>query len=239
MMYHKASCLVCGAELKYEDNYTKTRCHFCQEEFESDVTCINGHSVCGKCRRPLADEVISQVCIDSESKDPIELAVSLMKKPEVPMHGPEHHFLVPAVLLASYYNLRNEPDLKERRIKSAQRRASNLLGGFCGFYGNDAAAVGTGIFISLITGANPLSKDEWKLSNLMTATSLFAVANVGGPRCCKRTSFLSIIEASNFLHEHFEIELPITKDIKCVFSPLNKECLKDNCPFYNETSKSP
>ncbi|MFC1916547.1 DUF5714 domain-containing protein [Chloroflexota bacterium] len=237
-MQHKVNCLVCGAQLKYEGNYTKTRCHFCQEEFESNVMCINGHFVCDKCHSSLAGEVISQFCIDSESKDPIELAVSLMKKPEVAMHGPEHHFLVPAVLLASYYNLKNEPDLKERRIKSAQRRASNVLGGFCGFYGDCGAAVGTGIFISLITGANPLSKQEWKLSNLMTAKSLFSLANVGGPRCCKRTSFLSIIEASDFLREHFGVNLPVNKDIKCVFSPLNKECLKDECPFYNGTSQS-
>ncbi len=161
-----------------------------------------------------------------------------MKKPEVAMHGPEHHFLVPAVLLASYYNLKNDSALKEEKIRIAQKRASNVLGGFCGYYGDCGAAVGTGIFISLITGANPLSKDEWKLSNLMTAKSLFSLADIGGPRCCKRTSFLSIIEASNFLSEHFSITLPVNKDIKCVFSSLNKECLKDNCPFYDGTSKS-
>lgn len=236
-MHYKANCLVCGAELKYEDKYTETRCHFCQEEFRSNVLCLNGHFVCDKCHSSLANEVISQFCIDSESKDPIELAVSLMKRPEVAMHGPEHHFLVPAVLLASYYNLRSEPDIKERKIKNAQRRASNVLGGFCGFYGACGAAVGTGIFISLITEANPLSIDEWKVSNLMTARSLLAVANVGGPRCCKRTSFLSIIEASNFLREYFDINLPVNNDIKCIFSSLNKECLKDNCPFYDGTNQ--
>ena len=105
------------------------------------------------------------------------------------------------------------------------------------FYGDCGAAVGTGIFISLITRANPLSKDEWKLSNLMTARSLFAVANVGGPRCCKRTSFLSIIEASAFLREHFSMALQVNKNIKCEFSSLNKECLADDCPFYSGSSK--
>jgi len=236
-MHYKANCLACGAELKYEDNYTKTKCYFCQEEYDSNVRCINGHFVCDKCHSSPASVVISQICIDSESKDPIELAVSLMKNPQVKMHGPEHHFLVPAVLLASYYNLKNEPGLKEEKIRSARKRASNVLGGFCGFYGDCGAAVGTGIFISLITGANPLSKDEWKLSNLMTARSLFSLANIGGPRCCKRTSFLSIIEASNFLREQFGVVLPVKKDVKCEFSSLNKECLKDECPFYDGSSQ--
>ena len=236
-MTHQINCLVCGAGLKYEDNYTKTRCHFCQEEFESNVMCINGHFICDKCHSSPANEVISQVCIDSESKDPIEIALGIMRHPKVAMHGPEHHFLVPAVLLSAYYNLKSEPDLKERRIKSAQRRARNILGGFCGYYGDCGAAVGTGIFISLITRANPLSKDEWKLSNLMTARSLFAVANIGGPRCCKRTSFLSLIEASAFLREHFSMALPVSKNVKCEFNSLNKECLADDCPFYGGSGK--
>ncbi len=30
------------------------------------------------------------------------LAIRLMRLPAVKMHGPEHHFLVPAVLLAAY-----------------------------------------------------------------------------------------------------------------------------------------
>jgi len=163
--------------------------------------------------------------------------MSLMKNPKVAMHGPEHHFLVPAVLLSAYYNLKNDSVLKEEKIKIAQQRASNVLGGFCGFHGACGAAIGTGIFVSLITGANPLSKHEWKLSNLMTAKSLLSVANVGGPRCCKRVTFLSIIEASDFLREHFGITLPITNSIKCEFSSLNKECLTNDCPFYSSSDK--
>ena len=236
-MYHKVNCLACGAELKYEVKYTKLICYFCKEEYESNVKCINGHYICDKCHSLTANEIISHFCINSESKDPIELAVDLMKNPKVAMHGPEHHFLVPAVLLSSYYNLRNNSVVKEEKIKMAQKRASNILGGFCGFYGNCGAAVGTGIFVSLITEANPLSRYEWKLSNLMTAKSLFSLANVGGPRCCKRTTFLSINEASNFLCEHFGVELPISKSIKCEFNSLNKECIADDCPFYCESNK--
>ena len=231
-MYHKVDCLICGADLKYEDKPTNLRCYFCKEEYESNIKCINGHFACDKCHSLPANEVISHLCINSEAADPIELAVSLMKSPKVAMHGPEHHFLVPAVLLSSYYNLKNDSAVKGEKIEIAQKRAANILGGFCGYYGNCGAAVGTGIFISLITEANPLSRHEWKLSNLMTAKSLFSLANVGGPRCCKRTTFLSTIEASNFLCEHFGVTLPVNKNIKCEFNSLNKECISDDCPFY-------
>jgi len=117
-----------------------------------------------------------------------------------------------------------------------RKRAKYLLGGFCGHYGACAAGVGTGVFISLITEATPLSKQEWKLSNMMTSKSLLSIANVGGPRCCKRTVFLSITEAVNFLDENFGVKININKNLRCEFSSLNKECLREKCPFYYQRS---
>lgn len=236
-MNHKVNCLACGAELEYEDKYSRLRCCFCGEEYESTVKCKNGHFVCDRCHSLSANEIISHLCINSKSKDPVETAISLMKNPKVAMHGPEHHLLVPAVLLAVYYNLKNDSVSKEERIKIAQQRASNVLGGFCGYYGACGAAIGTGIFVSLITGANPLCKREWQLSNLMTARSLLSIASIGGPRCCKRVTFLAIIEASRFLQEHFGISIPVTNSMKCEFSSLNKECLTADCPFHSDSHR--
>jgi hypothetical protein len=144
------------------------------------------------------------------------------------MHGPEHHFLVPVVLLTTYYNIKGDREEKTRKIKEARMRSSNILGGFCGFYGDCGAAVGTGISMSLVAGSTPLSKKARRLSNLMTTKSLHLAAIHGGPRCCKRNTFLSIIEAVNFLRDNFGMVVNINKNIKCVYSPLNKECLKEN-----------
>jgi hypothetical protein len=54
-------------------------------------------------------------------------------------HGPELHFLVPAVLISAYSNTKGEPGEKEAKIKKARQRAEKILGGFCGFYGNCGA----------------------------------------------------------------------------------------------------
>jgi hypothetical protein len=161
-----------------------------------------------------------------------KLALTLMRNPRIKMHGPEHHFLVPAVLLAAYYNSKKEYGEKATKIRMAKKRASQILGGFCGFYGNCGAAVGTGIFVSLVTGATPLSVAEWKLANLVTAKSLLTIAEHGGPRCCKRTTFLAILEAADFAKENLGVDFKINKELKCEFYPLNKECLRQNCPFH-------
>ena len=159
-----------------------------------------------------------------------------MRYPQVHMHGPEHHYIVPAVLLTAYYNLRGTRTRKEQALNEAEKRARNVLGGFCGFYGDCGAAVGTGIFMSIITKATPLSRREWRLSNLMTAQSLHSIALRGGPRCCKRNTTLALLEAVAFLREQCGISLPVSEPLTCEFSPLNKECLHADCPFYEDAS---
>jgi len=229
---HRSGCLICGKEITYLKNKKKQQCLYCRETYESDVTCIDGHFVCDKCHSLPANDLIEQTCINSKLEDPLELSLILMKNSKIKMHGPEHHFLVPAVLLSAYYNKKKDYRKKEDKIKEARNRAEKILGGFCGSHGICGAAVGTGIFISLITDATPLSEKEWKLSNQITAENLLTIAELGGPRCCKRDTFLAIIGAVKFLRKHFGFTMKSDKDIHCEFTKLNKECKKTDCMFY-------
>lgn len=234
-MDHKKDCFVCGRELVYLDNDEDTVCLYCKEAHRSNVRCEAGHYVCDRCHSLGGNELIEKYCLKSTSRDPVEMAFDLMRHPQIKMHGPEHHFLVPAVLLTACHNVRKtDAARRESDLKKARQRAEKVLGGFCGFYGNCGAAVGTGIAVSVLTGATPLSREEWRLANLMTARSLFAIAAHGGPRCCKRNSFLAIGEAAAFFEEHLGISLPVTRDVKCGFHALNRECLAEECPFYGK-----
>lgn len=231
-MTHKVNCLVCGAELDYKSTYTPMKCSLCGQTFDSNVACGKGHFVCDACHSLPATDFIARFCITSNSINPVEQAITLMKDSRIRMHGPEHHFLVPAVLLSSYYNVTGKTNKKEEKIKLAQKRASLVPGGFCGFQGDCGAAVGVGIFVSVLTGSTPLSTREWRLSNLATARSLLAIAEKGGPRCCKRNSFIAIREATKFIEEEFKVTLSTSGSLKCNFSPLNKECINEKCDFY-------
>jgi len=92
--------------------------------------------------------------------------------------------------------------------------------------------VGTGIFVSVMTEATPLSGLEWKLCNLMTAESLKEIGMHGGPRCCKRDTFLALNSAGKFLKENFELSIPMNQNIQCDFYRMNNECLQLECPFF-------
>jgi hemoglobin-like flavoprotein len=49
--------------------------------------------------------MITQFCLASNSKNPMEMAMTIMKHPVIPMHGPEHHAMIAAVLVTAYKNL--------------------------------------------------------------------------------------------------------------------------------------
>jgi len=66
----------------------------------------------------------------------------------------------------------------------------------------------------------------------MTSESLRVIAENGGPRCCKRCSFLAVSQAVEFAQKELKVELSVDQPIVCDFSDFNKECLKNECIFY-------
>lgn len=233
---HTEDCMICGRELIYFEDYREVECVYCRKEFRSNVACLDGHYVCDDCHSMDGSGLIESYCRKTDKTNPLEMAMELMKSPAINMHGPEHHFLVPAVLITSYYNVLDKKDVKGKKLAVAKARAKDIKGGFCGFYGNCGAAVGAGMYMSIISGATPLTKESWSLANLMTGTALIAMAKIGGPRCCKRNSFIAIEEAAKFTDKHLNVKLyDYEKESPvCSFRLRNRECLKDECPYYRK-----
>ncbi len=230
-MPERTGCLICGKDIEYLVTPELLRCEYCGKEYEAESRCRGGHYVCDACHRLSAEDLIERFCRNTKLTDPLEMAQILMRNPAIAMHGPEHHFLVSAVLLISYADLTGKAIERERWLRIARQRASMIKGGFCGIMGDCGAAVGTGIFVSIITSATPLSVEAWQQANLMTAESLKRIALAGGPRCCKRNSFLAILTATDFVKEHFGVAIPIRIPSVCEWSPINKECRGVKCPF--------
>lgn len=119
-----------------------------------------------------------------------------------------------------------------KALEEMKSRGSEYPGGACGLWGCCGAAVSTGIFMSIITKATPLTGHSWRLSNQMTSRALGAVADLGGPRCCKRDSFTAAKEAVEFVREKLGVEMELPQKIECGFFAENQQCLKKHCPYY-------
>ena len=224
----KDECLICGAPLEYLENEVELECVLCHKKESAKTACKKGHYVCDECHISGIDTVIG-ICIKSDSKDPAEILGKLMALPFCHMHGPEHHIMVGSALLTAYKNAGGNIDLNKALIEM-QSRGKKVPGGACGFWGACGAGVSAGMFVSIITGSTPLKTREWGLSNMMTASALNAIGKVGGPRCCKRDSYLSVIEAVKFSKEHFGVEMEL-KEIKCIHSKFNNQCIGERCCF--------
>lgn len=114
-------------------------------------------------------------------------------------------------------------------------RGRTVPGGACGFWGACGAGVSTGIFISIISGSTPLTNESFGLSHKMTSRSLAAIGEIGGPRCCKRDSYISILQAIDFVKENFGVEME-KPEIVCIHSSQNNQCIGRRCPFCRKKS---
>lgn len=228
-------CLICKAPLVYQETDELMECELCHKKQNSKTRCVNGHFVCDECHTRGMDEIIS-ICLNSESADPVEIMEQMMSIPACHMHGPEHHTMVGSALLTSYKNAGGEVDLKSA-LYEMQVRGKQVPGGVCGFWGACGAGVSTGMYVSIALKATPLSEEAWGLSNQMTAKALDAIGKNGGPRCCKRDSYLSIMEAVKFTSEHLGVNMDLS-DIRCTRSHMNNQCLCEKCQFHDDMGKN-
>ncbi len=222
-------CLICGAPLVYLQEDEEMTCAICHKTEPSKTKCVNGHYVCNACHTQGLDSVFG-ICLTSTSKDPAEILNQMMALPFCHMHGPEHHIMVGMALLTAYHNAGGKIDLPAA-LSEMKRRGSSVPGGACGFWGACGAGISTGMFLSIVTAATPLGEKNFGLSHQMTAKALGAIGAVGGPRCCKRDAYLSLLSAISFVGQELGVEMERPK-IRCTFSPQNAQCLKECCPFH-------
>ena len=230
-------CEICGKDLIYaisQEEYKDLNCIYCKIQFSANVYCPDDHFICDSCHSRDIIKVMKKFCETSKLKDPFMIADCLMKHPNFKVYGPEHHVLTPLAILTALKNNEikkpNGEEISSKDLTEAIIRASRIPGGWCGFYGSCGAGMGSGVAISIFTGATPATNEPRTLANQMTAKSLVKIAD-NLEHCCKRSVKISISESLMFLKEKFDIELDYTPK-RCAFSGINDKCEKEKCSFF-------
>ena len=229
----KENCAVCGKPLVYGIEEVSRHCDFCGKEYPALIYCPEGHYVCDVCHSRGALDILRDVLNTTTSTDPAEILEKVMSHPSVPMHGPEHHAMVPAIIVAAVKNA-GYP-MPEGAVEKALERGSKVPGGWCGFYGVCGAAIGVGTAVSVLTGATPLTGKTRSLANEATAFALGKMLD-GGPRCCKRASRRALEAAVEFLKTRMNINLNIDEKAMCRYVARNRECIREACPYFDSAS---
>lgn len=233
-MTYLTNCVICGQPLVYATEPKVSKCDNCGHEEDALIFCAAGHYICDFCHSKEALEVLRQFLDTTNSNDPACILEQVMAHSAVPMHGPEHHSIVPGVIITAARNAGYRcPD---GAIDNALQRAIKVPAGWCGSYGVCGAAVGVGIAVSILTSATPLTGGPRSLALGATSFTLARMLDEQ-PRCCKRAARLAVAAAVDYLAEHLGIQLPATRKTICTYISQNEECPRTRCPYYDSDAE--
>ncbi len=229
-------CMVCGAELHYFTDIRELSCSFCGQLFPANACCEAKHFVCDDCHRENGLEVTKTICRKTRETDLITLLKLIRSHPAIPMHGPEHHAMIPGIILASFRN--SGGDLTKEVINTGIDRGAQIPGGACGFWGACGAAIGAGIAVSSILAATPLTPSPRQTAQAFSAEILAKIAKYKGGRCCQRETWLALKETARLSKEILAIPLTADDTLQCDQYLKNRECIRKACPLWKGRKKN-
>ena len=222
-------CGVCGKPLVYATDPIVRACDLCGGKQATLIYCPAGHFVCDACHGKTAMDAVRHALATTSLADPMAILEQVMAHPGLPMHGPEHHAIVPGAIIAAAHNA--GAPVPDGCLEAALKRAAKVPGGWCGYYGTCGAAVGVGIAVSVLTGATPLKGEQRSLALGATSCALARMVD-GDPRCCKRASRVAVRAAVEYLHDHLAIDLPADDSVRCSYTARNAQCAGEHCEFF-------
>jgi hypothetical protein len=178
------------------------------------------------------------IILSKSEKDPILLFEEIIEdlrgiwtaSKELPFHGPWHHGIAPAVIIHSLKN--NGYEFTEKDVMEAFTRGLKLPAGSCGFCGVCGAGSGLGIAISIVERSTPFHDKERSNAFAAAMKSNERIGKLGGPRCCRLSSYTMIDQTIKILKDH-GFNLPHQKLIgRCNIHSLNADCHGMRCPYY-------
>jgi MoaA/NifB/PqqE/SkfB family radical SAM enzyme/SAM-dependent methyltransferase len=227
---YKSGCVVCGARLEYFDKEHTEVCHYCNKSFNANAVCVNSHFVCDRCHSQDAIEVIKNICLESKYDDMVKLLRKIRGHSSIPLHGPEHHAMVPGIILSVLKN--KGGNISEDDIIAGIERGRTIAGGACAFMGVCGAAVGAGIGYSVILKSNPYKGKERQIVQQITSEVLKKIGQYNAPRCCQRDCWIALKAVSELSEKYSPVYLPANEGLVCSQYKTNQECISKDCPLW-------
>lgn len=167
--------------------------------------------------------------------NPVQIFKKMAAKDYISIHGPEHHVLDGASILAAYHNAGGKIDL-DAALNQILREGLRMPGAMCGLWGVCGAVTSIGAALSAIDGTGPLSEDgTWGDHMSFTAGAISDLGRINGPRCCKRDAMIALAHGVDYINNHYDVTLEYEKQT-CEFSEMNRQCIKERCPFYGQSN---
>ncbi|MFO0582582.1 MAG: DUF5714 domain-containing protein [Anaeromyxobacter sp.] len=221
-----AACLVCGDALL---GAGEAGCTLCGRTGVHPERCGRGHAVCDACLDGPAADVIERTCAASDERDPVALALRLLRHPRVRLGPADHDQLVPSVLVAAWSTTRNEPGKRAVRVAEARARAKAAPTVKLGRPDGRGAAAGAGAFVSLAAEASRGGADA-ALAGKAVARAQAIIGSGDDAACMRRNALVAVLAAARFAKDGLGTELS-ARGFACENAGRNPSCVGAGCPF--------
>ncbi|MBU0682357.1 MAG: methyltransferase domain-containing protein [Proteobacteria bacterium] len=228
-------CMVCGKALSYNTKAVKAGCHYCGRECRANIRCPGGHFVCDHCHQKEGLAIIRKICLSSKEVDMITLLKKIRSQQAIPMHGPEHHAMLPGIILAVARN--SGLAVSSGDILTGIERGSKVPGGSCGFMGSCGAATGAGIAFAVLFEATPLTPGARQKAQAVTSQVLAKIAEIKAGRCCQRETYVALREVAEISAALLDKKLAAHDSLACSQYALNRECVRKQCLLWETRDK--
>lgn len=222
--------MVCGEPLEYVPTAVEKPCVYCGRTLPTAAFCTGGHFVCDECHSRDALQVISSLAMALRETDLLALFERIRRHPAIPIHGPEYHALVPAVIV-SVARASGLP-LEDSHVAMAVERGKTVPGGACAFLGACGGGLGVATAFSVILGANPYEGHRRHQLHDVTIRVLERIGRHEAARCCQRDSWEALLAASELSEEVIGLHLAADVNPVCLQSGINRDCHREGCPFF-------
>jgi len=147
-----------------------------------------------------------------------------------PVNGVWHHAVVGEILFVC---LRNAGyPITDELIEEVIDRGRQIPGGSCGFLGGCGALSSAASAYAILLGSTPVAVAPRERLLAFSARLLSRLAEIGGSRCCKKSSYVALeIARDEFARLGFE--LPEEQfEGRCPFFSDNETCDGDECVYF-------
>jgi len=230
--------MVCGSTLNYQTYGIDMTCDYCGETFSASVFCPNRHYVCEGCHSAGYYSFLEKIVKAITSKNPMEVAERLLEGSLLPSLGGEHHAIVTTALLVAVKNYGEIPigdgatkKVTDQDMAEGIRRMKQIPSCTCACHGACGAGLGVGAFFSILLDATCAKDMERTLSMRATNAALTAIANNGGPGCCKQSVRTAILVGVEMLKEICRVKLPISHERCFHMKDTSHGCKGVYCQF--------
>ena len=212
-------------------NASRNRRKIRRISYEDFRNAVDANACCAGDGSDTTTTLATLIAREAEGTKPAEMLEELLSRGEAtPVHGVWHHVLVGEIVLRCLQNARYQ--IADDLIDEIVDRGRQLPGGSCGFLGTCGALSSTASAYAILLGSTPVATEQREKLIEFAAKMVARLADIGGSRCCKKSSYAALEVARDEFAE-LGFELPEEEfEGRCPFFASNDTCDGDACVYF-------